>query len=174
MDWVSKLEQLSASFQTCLCGNEKKNPESLSFKPQTPRRHISQWSTRNSWDVQYWHRSFVALSHFSKTIGLFLGYDLDADTFSPDGRLFQVEYATKAVDNGGTAIGLCCSDGVVIGIEKILASKMLVPGSNRRSFAIDVHVGMVCPSHISLQISLDLWTNFLRFKIFLGKIWCMF
>eukprot|EP00669_Euglena_mutabilis_P011147 TRINITY_DN580_c0_g1_i2.p1 TRINITY_DN580_c0_g1~~TRINITY_DN580_c0_g1_i2.p1 ORF type:complete len:284 (+),score=27.88 TRINITY_DN580_c0_g1_i2:51-854(+) len=70
------------------------------------------------------------------------GYDLDADTFSPDGRIFQVEYATKAVDNGGTAIGLCCSDGVVIGIEKLLASKMLVPGSNRRSFAVDNHAGL--------------------------------
>lgn len=70
------------------------------------------------------------------------GYDLDCDTFSPDGRIFQVEYATKAVDNGGTAIGLCCTDGVVIGIEKILASKMLVPGSNRRSFAVDLHIGL--------------------------------
>jgi|UniRef100_A0A7S4C8L4 20S proteasome subunit alpha 7 len=70
------------------------------------------------------------------------GYDLDADTFSPDGRIFQVEYATKAVDNTGTAIGLCCTDGVVIGIEKLLVSKMLVPGSNRRSFAVDTHTGI--------------------------------
>jgi 20S proteasome subunit alpha 7 len=41
------------------------------------------------------------------------GYDLNVATFSPDGRLFQVEYAEKAVDNSGTAIGLRCKDGYV-------------------------------------------------------------
>eukprot|EP01004_Peranema_trichophorum_P007747 NODE_6524_length_875_cov_99.283245_g5929_i0.p1 GENE.NODE_6524_length_875_cov_99.283245_g5929_i0~~NODE_6524_length_875_cov_99.283245_g5929_i0.p1 ORF type:complete len:273 (-),score=56.44 NODE_6524_length_875_cov_99.283245_g5929_i0:57-827(-) len=70
------------------------------------------------------------------------GYDLDTDTFSPDGRIFQVEYATKAVDNSGTAIGLLCRDGVVVGVEKTLISRMLVPGSNRRSMAVDIHAGL--------------------------------
>ena len=60
------------------------------------------------------------------------GYDLSPTTFSPDGRIFQVEYATKAVENSGTAIGVRCTDGVVLGVEKLLASKLLVPGSNRR------------------------------------------
>ena len=70
------------------------------------------------------------------------GYDLNADTFSPDGRLFQVEYATKAVDNGGTALGLVCTDGVVIGIEKLVNSKMLVRGSNRRSVPVDDSIAL--------------------------------
>uniref|UniRef100_A0A8C6BZZ9 Proteasome alpha-type subunits domain-containing protein n=1 Tax=Monodon monoceros TaxID=40151 RepID=A0A8C6BZZ9_MONMO len=38
-------------------------------------------------------------------------YDLSASTFSPDGRVFQVEYAMKAVENSGTAIGIRCKDG---------------------------------------------------------------
>ena len=42
------------------------------------------------------------------------GYDLSAATFSPDGRIFQVEYASKAVENAGTVIGIKAADGVVL------------------------------------------------------------
>lgn len=63
-------------------------------------------------------------------------------TFSPDGRVFQVEYATKAVDNSGTAIGFVCADGVVLAVEKLLHSKLLVPGTSRRVHAVDDHIGV--------------------------------
>ncbi|CAG8727729.1 23588_t:CDS:2, partial [Racocetra persica] len=59
------------------------------------------------------------------------GYDLSVSTYSPDGRVFQVEYAAKAVDNSGTAIGLRVKDGVVLAVEKLVQSKLLVPRSNR-------------------------------------------
>merc|ERR1712070_180094 len=72
------------------------------------------------------------------------GYDLSTTTFSPDGRVFQVEYAGKAVDNSGTVIGLKCKDGVVFAVEKMVKSKMLVPGSNRRIATVAGHVGMAC------------------------------
>jgi len=70
------------------------------------------------------------------------GYDLDCTTFSPDGRVFQVEYATKAVDNSGTAIGFVCKNGVVLAVEKLLHSKLLVPGTSRRVHAVDDHIGL--------------------------------
>lgn len=69
------------------------------------------------------------------------GYDYSCGTFSPDGRIFQIEYAYKAVENSGTAVGLQCSDGVVIAVGNSQISKMLVPGSNRRVFNVDKHVG---------------------------------
>merc|ERR1712070_531252 len=72
------------------------------------------------------------------------GYDLSTTTFSPDGRVFQVEYAGKAVDNSGTVIGLKCKDGVVFAVEKMVKSKLLVPGSNRRIATVASHVGMAC------------------------------
>lgn len=70
------------------------------------------------------------------------GYDLSAAQFSPDGRIFQVEYANKAVEASGTAIGVVCKDGVVLAVEKIVTSKLHEPGSNKRVFIIDQHIGM--------------------------------
>ncbi|KAJ3289111.1 N-terminal nucleophile aminohydrolase [Rhizoclosmatium globosum] len=70
------------------------------------------------------------------------GYDLSASTYSPDGRIFQVEYALKAVDNSGTAIGIRAKDGVVLAVEKLVASKLLVPGSNKRIGTADTHIGI--------------------------------
>jgi len=70
------------------------------------------------------------------------GYDLSATTYSPDGRVFQVEYAGKAVDNSGTAIGIRCKDGIVLGVEKLIVSKMLVEGTNRRISTVDRHAGV--------------------------------
>lgn len=70
------------------------------------------------------------------------GYDYSVSTFSPNGRVFQVEYASKAVEKSGTAIGIRCIDGVVLGCEKSLVSKMLVPSSNKRIHTLDLHAGL--------------------------------
>lgn len=70
------------------------------------------------------------------------GYDLSASQFSPDGRVFQVEYAQKAVENSGTIIGVKCKDGVVFAVEKLVSSKLYEKGANKRLFNIDRHIGM--------------------------------
>ena len=54
------------------------------------------------------------------------GYDLAASTFSPDGRIFQVEYAQKAVDNSPTVVSLSSKFGIVTAIEKTVVSKLYV------------------------------------------------
>lgn len=71
------------------------------------------------------------------------GYDLSASTFSPDGRIFQVEYATKAVENAGPVLGIKCADGVVLGVAKPVHHKMVVAttGSYKRVHTCDTHVG---------------------------------
>lgn len=75
--------------------------------------------------------------------GIGTGYDLSVSTFSPDGRVFQVEYAQKAVDSSGTVLGMCCKDGVLVAAEKLEISKLLEENSNRRTFPIDRHAGAV-------------------------------
>ncbi|KAF3803740.1 putative proteasome subunit alpha type-7 [Colletotrichum gloeosporioides] len=70
-------------------------------------------------------------------------YDLSNSIFSPDGRNFQVEYAVKAVENGGTSIGIRCKEGVVLAVEKIITSKLWKPNANKRIATIDRHLGVV-------------------------------
>ncbi|KYR00107.1 20S proteasome subunit alpha-3 [Tieghemostelium lacteum] len=70
------------------------------------------------------------------------GYDLSVSTYSPDGKIFQVDYANKAVENSGTCIAIKTKDGVVVGVEKLIPSKMLCHGSNRRIHAVDLHIGV--------------------------------
>lgn len=77
------------------------------------------------------------------------GYDISASTFSPDGRIFQIEYASKAVENSGTALGLKCNDGVVLCVEKPLQSKMMLPNSSRRLHTVDTHSGMAITGFVS-------------------------
>jgi len=71
------------------------------------------------------------------------GYDLNNSVFSPDGRNFQVEYAVKAVENGGTSIGIRCKDGVVLALEKLIPSKLLKKDANKRIATVDSNMGIV-------------------------------
>ena len=46
------------------------------------------------------------------------GYDMTATMYSPDGRIYQVEYAIETVKRGAIAIGLQSKDSVVIAVEE--------------------------------------------------------
>lgn len=70
-----------------------------------------------------------------------IGYDRGITIFSPDGRLFQVEYAIEAVRRGTTAIALKCPDGVIFGVERRTLPLQEKLGSEKL-FKIDDHVGV--------------------------------
>ncbi|EFA81069.1 proteasome subunit alpha type 5 [Heterostelium album PN500] len=67
-------------------------------------------------------------------------YDRDVNTFSSEGRLFQVEYALEAIKLGSTAIGIQCEEGVVLAVEKRLTSTLLEPSSIQKVVEIDYHL----------------------------------
>lgn len=69
-------------------------------------------------------------------------HDQSPDIFSSEGRVFQVEYACKAVENSSTAVAASCVDGVVIAAEKALPSCMQESGSNNRIHRIDRQAGL--------------------------------
>ncbi|MFX1297217.1 MAG: archaeal proteasome endopeptidase complex subunit alpha [Promethearchaeota archaeon] len=68
------------------------------------------------------------------------GYDLSITSFSPDGRIFQVEYAIEAIRHGSTAIGIKSPEGVVLVVEKRIYP-LQDPESIEKIFNIDIHVG---------------------------------
>jgi len=67
-------------------------------------------------------------------------YDRAITVFSPDGRLFQVEYAREAVKTGATSIGMVCKDAVILLAQKRLSSTLIVGGSHEKIFQIDSHI----------------------------------
>jgi proteasome alpha subunit len=69
------------------------------------------------------------------------GYDVASTVFSPDGRLFQVEYAREAVKRGTTAVGVRFKDGVVVAAEKRVASRLVEAVSVEKIFKLESHVG---------------------------------
>src|SRR3990167_7325860 len=78
-----------------------------------------------------------------------MGYDRAITMFSPDGRLLQVEYAKKTVKQGSTAIGIVCSDGVLLITDKRIIEKLIVADSVEKIFEIDSHIASAAAGIIS-------------------------
>lgn len=70
-----------------------------------------------------------------------MAYDRAITVFSPDGRLFQVEYAREAVKRGTTTVGLKYENGIVLIIDKRITSKLIEPHSIEKMFQIDDRIG---------------------------------
>ncbi|KAK0447470.1 proteasome subunit alpha type 5 [Desarmillaria tabescens] len=68
-------------------------------------------------------------------------YDRGVNTFSPEGRLFQVEYAIEAIKLGSTTIGVRTPEGVVLGVEQRVQSPLLEASSIEKIMEIDSHLG---------------------------------
>ena len=67
-------------------------------------------------------------------------YDRGVTTFSPEGRLFQVEYAIEAIKLGSTAIAILTQEGIVLAVERRTQSPLMIPSSLDKIMEIDSHV----------------------------------
>ncbi|MBI2541219.1 archaeal proteasome endopeptidase complex subunit alpha [Candidatus Woesearchaeota archaeon] len=78
-----------------------------------------------------------------------MGYDRAITMFSPDGRLLQVEYAKKTVRQGSTAIGMVCSDGILLVADKRVVDSLVVPESVEKIWQIDEYIGATASGILS-------------------------
>ena len=75
------------------------------------------------------------------------GYDRAITVFSPDGRLYQVEYAIETVRRGTIAVGIKSKDGIVIAVEE-KPRKLQISDTAQKLFQIDDHVGVAAAGYI--------------------------
>ena len=75
------------------------------------------------------------------------GYDRAITVFSPDGRLYQVEYAIETVRRGTIAVGVKCKEGIVIAVEE-KPRKLQISDTAQKIFQIDDHVGVAAAGYI--------------------------
>ncbi len=75
------------------------------------------------------------------------GYDRAITVFSPDGRLYQVEYAIETVRRGTIAVGIKCRDGIIIAVEE-KPRRLQISNAAQKIFQIDDHVGVAAAGYI--------------------------
>ena len=75
------------------------------------------------------------------------GYDMTPTVYSPDGRIYQVEYAIETVKRGTLALGISTKDGVILAVEekpRTLQTKNIT----QKIFQVDFHIGIAAAGYI--------------------------
>lgn len=70
-----------------------------------------------------------------------MGYDRAITVFSPDGKLYQVEYAAENIKKGWTTVAMKTNNGGVIAAERRRIAPLIDMGSIEKIFIIDTHIG---------------------------------
>ncbi|EME49734.1 hypothetical protein DOTSEDRAFT_68493 [Dothistroma septosporum NZE10] len=70
-------------------------------------------------------------------------YSFSLTTFSPSGKLVQIEYALNAVNQGVTSLGIKAANGIVLATEKKSSTPLIDAGSSSKVSLITPNIGMV-------------------------------
>jgi len=69
-----------------------------------------------------------------------MGYDRAITVFSPNGRLYQVEYAREAVKKGTVSLGIKYADGIVMAVDKNITDPLMVADATEKIYKLDDHM----------------------------------
>ena len=75
------------------------------------------------------------------------GYDMTPTMYSPDGRIYQVEYAIETVKRGTLAVGIKCGGGIVMAVEE-KPRALQANDITQKIFRIDGHIGVAAAGYI--------------------------
>ena len=75
------------------------------------------------------------------------GYDMTPTMYSPDGRIYQVEYAMETVKRGTLAIGICTKEGVIMAVEE-KPRTLQTTNITQKIFQVDHHIGVAAAGYI--------------------------
>ena len=75
------------------------------------------------------------------------GYDRAITVFSPDGRLYQVEYAIETVKRGTIALGIKTKYGIIFAADE-KPRKFQVVEESQKLFKVDQHIGIAAAGYI--------------------------
>jgi proteasome alpha subunit len=75
------------------------------------------------------------------------GYDMTPTMYSPDGRIYQVEYAIETVKRGTLAIGVSSKEGVIMAVEE-KARTLQTSNITQKIFQVDFHIGVAAAGYI--------------------------
>ena len=75
------------------------------------------------------------------------GYDMTPTMYSPDGRIYQVEYAIETIKRGTIAVGIQCKDGIILAVEE-KTRDLQVGDVTQKIFLVDDHIGVAAAGYI--------------------------
>ena len=76
-------------------------------------------------------------------------YDRGTSLFSPDGRIYQVEYAREAVKRGAPVVGVRTTDGVVLAARRSTQSTLMEAQSIEKIHKLDDNLGAASSGHVA-------------------------
>ena len=76
-------------------------------------------------------------------------YDRGTSLFSPDGRIYQVEYAREAVSRGAPSVGVRTTEGVALAAQSQAGSSLMVSESIEKLHKLDDHLGTTNAGHVA-------------------------
>ena len=75
------------------------------------------------------------------------GYDMTPTMYSPDGRIYQVEYAIETVKRGTLAVGICTKEGIILAVEE-KPRTLQTANITQKIFRVDQHIGIAAAGYI--------------------------